>query len=188
MTTGWAVWVSQKTEWQCVPDLGIVSWRFGTKKRSFWKKKLFNINFKHHQHWLIWRLHGRLFKKNINFSEYEENMKEEKNQEILDEKNPSTTKTKIKKKRLQIFLYLVTVPYRRLPWCLRDKTSRIYTKKEWFFFVSSALFSPTQKTPMTPPMLMILCLRKKKFFFSVFKKKNCTDFFVWINMSSMKNV
>jgi len=35
------------------------------------------------------------FKKNINFSEYEENMKEEKNQEILDEKNPSTTKTKI---------------------------------------------------------------------------------------------
>jgi len=69
------------------------------------------------------------FKKNINFSEYEENMKE-KNQEILDEKNPSTTKTKIKKKRLQIFLYLVTVPYRRLPWCLRDKTSRIYTKKE----------------------------------------------------------
>ena len=40
------------------------------------------------------------FKKNINFSEYEENMKEEKNQEILDEKNPSTTKTKVKKKRL----------------------------------------------------------------------------------------
>jgi len=34
------------------------------------------------------------FKKNINFSEYEENMKV-KNQEILDEKNPSTTKTKI---------------------------------------------------------------------------------------------
>jgi len=66
------------------------------------------------------------FKKNINFSEYEENMKV-KNQEILDEKDPSTTKTKIKKKD---FLYLVTVPYRRLPWCLRDKTSRIYTKKE----------------------------------------------------------
>ena len=143
MTTGWAVWVSQKTEWQCVPDLGIVSWRFGTKKRSFWKKKLFNINFKHHQHWLIWRLHGRLLKKNINFSEYEENMKE-KNQEILDEKDPSTTKTKFKK-RLQIFLYLVTVPYRRLPWCLRDKSSRIYTKKEWFFFVSSALSPPHKK-------------------------------------------
>ena len=61
-------------------------------------------------------------------------------------------------------------------------------EKRMIFFVSSALFSPTQKTPMTPPMLMILCLRKKIFFFSVFKKKNCTDFFVWINMSSMKNV
>lgn len=67
-------------------------------------------------------------KKNINFSEYEENMKE-KNQEILDEKIPQQRKQKLKK-RLQIFLYLVTVPYRRLPWCLRDKTSRIYTKKE----------------------------------------------------------
>jgi len=42
------------------------------------------------------------FKKNINFSEYEENMKE-KNQEILDEKNPSTTKTKIKKKDFKSF-------------------------------------------------------------------------------------
>jgi len=53
----------------------------------------------------------------------------EKNQEILDEKIPQQRKQKLKK-RLQIFLYLVTVPYRRLPWCLRDKTLRIYTKKE----------------------------------------------------------
>jgi hypothetical protein len=44
-------------------------------------------------------------------------------------------------------------------------------EKRMIFFVSSALFSPTQKTPMTPPMLMILCLRKKKIFSQFLKRK-----------------
>jgi hypothetical protein len=64
--------------------------------------------------------------------------------------------TKKLKKRLQIFLYLVTVPYpRRLPWCLRDKkTSRIYTKKEHFFLFQVLYYSPPKqnekKLQMTP--------------------------------------
>jgi hypothetical protein len=43
---------------------------------------------------LIWRLHGRLLIKDINFSEYEENMKEEKTHEILDEKKSLNNENK----------------------------------------------------------------------------------------------
>ena len=106
------------------------------------------------------------FKKNINFSEYEENMKEEKNQEILDEKNPSTTKTKIKKKK--DFLYLVTVPSRRLPWCLRDKNFAHLHEKRMIFFCFKCFTLPHIKNSNDSSNADDFMFKKKKIFFLSF--------------------
>jgi hypothetical protein len=64
-------------------------------KKIILKKKTIQYKFQASSTLIDMETSWTTFKKNINFSEYEENMKEEKNQEILDEKNPSTTKTKI---------------------------------------------------------------------------------------------
>jgi len=64
-------------------------------KKDHFEKKTIQYKFQASSTLIDMETSWTTFKKNINFSEYEENMKERKNQEILDEKNPSTTKTKI---------------------------------------------------------------------------------------------
>merc|ERR1711879_129800 len=93
----------------------------------------------------IWRLHGRLLKKNINFSEYEENMKEN-NQEILDEKNPSTTKTKIKKiktSNLSLFGYSAIT---KAAMVLEGQNfAHLHEKRMIFFLFQVLYYSPPHK-------------------------------------------
>jgi len=79
------------------------------------------------------------------------------------------------------------VPYWRLPWCLRDKTSRIYTKKRMIFFLFQVLYysDPHKKNSTMTPKKHTKCwwfYVKKKFFFSLLfkKKKLYRFFFVWI--------
>lgn len=115
------------------------------------------------------------FKKNINFSEYEENMKE-KNQEILDEKNPSTTKTKIKKKTSNLSLF----GYSAIPkaaMVLEGQNFAHLHEKRMIFFCFKCFILPHIKNSNDSSNADDFMF-KKKIFFSVFKKKNCTDFFV----------
>ena len=117
------------------------------------------------------------FKKNINFSEYEENMKE-KNQEILDEKNPSTTKTKIKKKTSNLSLFGYSAIPKAAMVLEGQNFAHLHEKRMIFFCFKCFIILPHIKNSNDSSNADDFMFKKKKIFFSVFKKKNCTDFFV----------
>jgi len=102
-------------------------------------------------------------------------------------KNPSTTKTKIKKKDFKSFSIWLQCHTEGCHGAWGTKLCA-FTRKKNDFFLFQVLYLPHIKNSNDSSNADDFMFKKKKFFFSVFKKKNCTDFFVWINMSSMKNV